>query len=136
MAFWHSISIRDILKIERQDQYLLRQILYSCHSKTPSEFLYLETATLKIRFILAVRRKLYQKDILEKNYTETIKKVYCAQKKDPKKGNFVKLLEEDAKMLKFYKNNEETKNIDKEKLKNELKMRATVAFIEHLFKTK
>ena len=78
MECWHSISIRDILKIERQEQYLLRKILYSCHSKTPSEFLYLETAILKIRFILAVRRKLYQKDILEKNYTETIKKVYCA----------------------------------------------------------
>ena len=39
-------------------------------------------------------------------------------------------------MLKFYKNDEETKNIDKEKLKNELKMRATVACIEYLFKTK
>ena len=96
---WHSISIRDILMFERQDQFLLRVILYNLHSKTATEYLHLETATLKIRYILAARRIMYLRYILEKDENETLKKVYVAQKEDSKKGDFIQLVRSDLLMI-------------------------------------
>merc|ERR1712082_37077 len=61
---WHSLTIRDTLIFERLDQFLLRNILFKCNSKTKVEFLHLETCTLKIKHILAGRRVLYLKYIL------------------------------------------------------------------------
>ena len=47
------------------DEYLLRSI-FKAHRKTPLEFLYLETGTTPIRYILASRRLNYLHNILHR----------------------------------------------------------------------
>ena len=76
---WHGVTIRDIIKLERIDNALLRKII-GAHSKTPVEFLFLETATLTIRYILASRRINYLKYILQKKESDLLQKFYNAQK--------------------------------------------------------
>ena len=51
---WHNITEDDLNILEKVDEALLRGILKS-HSKIPLEALYLETASIPIRFIVASR---------------------------------------------------------------------------------
>ena len=88
---WQGVTAAQIVKLEKIDEDLLRGIL-KAHRKTPSEFLYLETGTLPVRFILAQRRINFLKHILSRDNEELIKRVYTAQKEDPTSGDFVKLV--------------------------------------------
>ena len=72
---WHNIKEDDLNILEKVDEALLRGILNS-HSKIPIEALYLETATIPIRYIVAGRRLLYLHNILQKSDNEMIRKVY------------------------------------------------------------
>ena len=60
---WHSVEKEDIKKLEKIDEMLLRSLMGS-HQKTPIEFLYLETGSLPIRYIISIRRMNYLKTIL------------------------------------------------------------------------
>ena len=77
---WHSVSIKDILLLEKVDEALLRGILQS-HSKIPLEALFLETNSVPIRFILSSRRLMYVHCILQKDEEELVKKVLMLKKK-------------------------------------------------------
>ena len=48
---WHGVTNVQIVKLEKVDEALLREIL-KAHSKTPTGFLYLETGTLSLRWSL------------------------------------------------------------------------------------
>ena len=50
---WHSIQIKHIEKLELIDWSLMLFIVRA-HSKTPSEFLYLETATIPLRYTIMI----------------------------------------------------------------------------------
>ena len=78
----YGLTKHEVEELEAVDEHLLRKIL-SAHSKTPKELLYLETATIPIRFILKARRLGYLHHILTRNSTELINRVYCAQKRRP-----------------------------------------------------
>ena len=60
---WHSISEKEIRMLEEVDEHLLRSLVRG-HSKTPLEFLYLETGSLPIRNVIQTRRMLYLQTIL------------------------------------------------------------------------
>ena len=113
---WHGVTAAQVAKLEKIDENLLRGIL-KAHRKTPSEFLYLETGTLPIRFIMAQRRINYLKHILSRNDEELIKKVYLAQKDNPTSGDFTKLLEKDLEMLGVNQEEVILNNFSKQKLK-------------------
>ena len=49
---WHDVSDAEIKILETVDEHLLRALVNG-HSKTPLEFLYLESGAIPIRFILA-----------------------------------------------------------------------------------
>ena len=49
---WHNITQRDIQQLEAADHHLLRS-LFQCHSKIPLEFLFLESSSLPIKYILS-----------------------------------------------------------------------------------
>ena len=69
------------------------------HTKTPKEFLYLETGSIPLKWVISQRRLNYLKHILNRDSDELIKKVYLAQKEKPTRGDFVKLVENDLKEL-------------------------------------
>ena len=95
---WHGVTNAHIEKLEKVDEALLREILQA-HSKTPTEFLYLETGTLPLRWIIAQRRINYMKHILNMHDGELIKKVFLAQKDQPTSGDFVELVLKDLKNI-------------------------------------
>ena len=92
---WHGVKSAQIASLE-VDNSLLRGIL-GAHKGTPKAFLYLETGTMALRWIIAQRRINYLKHILTRNEDELIKKVYKAQKGNPTKGDFAILVEKDLK---------------------------------------
>jgi hypothetical protein len=51
---WHGVTKKDIKQLERIDETLLRGIV-KAHSKTPTEFLYLEMGVLPLRWVIAQR---------------------------------------------------------------------------------
>ena len=53
---WHDVHEKEMKILETVDEHLLRSLI-SAHSKTPLEFLYLETGAKPIRFILGSLKK-------------------------------------------------------------------------------
>ena len=68
--------------LELIDSALLKGIL-KAHSKTPTEFLHLETGTVPLRWVIAQKRFNYLRHILSRSHDELIKKVFLAQKEHP-----------------------------------------------------
>ena len=95
---WSDFSEKDVSDFEKIDEYLLRSI-FKGQAKTPLEFLHLETGTLPIKYIIAMRRIMYHRDIVSRNDTELVKKIYMAQKENPMKYEWIKLLEKDFELI-------------------------------------
>ena len=68
------------------------------HAKTPM-FLYIEAGATPIRFLIASRRLMYHQCILKRDDQELIRRIYCEQKRNPTKGDFIELIKEDFKMI-------------------------------------
>ena len=77
---------KDIKVFIGLDHNLMTQIV-GFQSKVPIKFLYLETSTLLIKFILASRSLNYLHNARTKNEDELVKRVYNAQKVNPSKGD-------------------------------------------------
>ena len=107
---WPKLTGTEITSLENIDHQLLRTIL-KAHAKTPIEFLYLETGCFPLKYIMTTRRLMYLQHILSRDNKELIKRVYDAQKLNPTKDDFVKLVEEDLKLIEM----EETEIIGKSK---------------------
>ena len=130
---WHNVTISDIIRLEKVDECLLRRIL-KCHSKSPLEYLYLETGTMPLRFIIACRRLNYLHTILKRNDGELTKKVLLAQKNNPCKGDFIQLVTQDGKNLGV--NVEHIDKISKQGLKRIVKEKAREAAFRYLLEMK
>jgi hypothetical protein len=128
---WHGITLPQIKAFEKVDEALLRGILAS-HSKGPVPALYMEVAQLPVRFILASRRILYLHNILHRNEKELIKKVYNAQKADPSKGDYCKLVESDMNMIDLKLTDQEITNISRFEFKTVVRRRTREAAIKYL----
>ena len=97
---WHNVLKKDIDSLVDLDKYLMKKIL-NVHSKAPIELLYLETSAIPLNFILAGRSINYLHNILIKDSNELVRRVYIAQKQNPQKGDWCKLLQDDMKLLSF-----------------------------------
>ena len=95
---WHDINERDIKRLEEVDEHLLRTLVHG-HAKTPLEFLYLETGSIPIRYIIACRRMCFLQTILKRKDNELTKRVFKAQSENPLKGDFYNLVKEDFKNI-------------------------------------
>ena len=133
---WHNITEKDIVRLERLDNALLRGIIGGAHSKTPIEYLFLETGTINIRFILASRRILYLQHILKKPNNEVVKKVYLAQKNKSVPGDFYRLVQNDIKNLNISLNEEQMCNMSKSQLKRMVKIKCKETAFNYLKKLK
>ena len=76
------------------DEALLGNIL-KAHSKTPLEFVYLETGSLPLRWIVAQRRIVVMQHIIRRHDNDLLKKMFLAQRQNPTQGDFVKIVESD-----------------------------------------
>ena len=76
---WHGVNQSNIKTLQAIDEDLLRKYLKS-HGKTPTEFSYLETRAIQVKWILAQRRINFLKHILDKGKDELMYKVLQAQK--------------------------------------------------------
>ena len=95
---WSDLKINEIKMLEEVDEFLLRSI-FKAHSKTSLEFLYLETGTKPIRFIIASRRLNYLHNIIMKPQNELIKRVYEVQKHNPSRGDWIELVKKDFQLI-------------------------------------
>ena len=110
---WHGITESQIAQIETVDHQLLRTIL-SAHSKTPTEMLYLETGALPVKSVMTSRRLNYLKQIHMKEEHELVKRIFQAQKDDPKRGDWWLQVKEDMQNY----------NVDEDALKTKTKSQA------------
>ena len=117
---WHGIVKDDIQIFSRVDESLLRALL-SAHSKTPKEALFLETGQIPVQFIWASRRLNFLQTIMKRNQNEITKKVYKAQKADPKKGDFAILVKEDKELIELDLSDEDIERMDKMEYQNIVK---------------
>ena len=75
-----SITDEHVLLLEDCDKYLLRSP-FNAEMGTPIESLFIETATVPLRFILQSRRIMYYWTILKKEENELVKRVFVTIKK-------------------------------------------------------
>ena len=95
---WHGLKESHINELQKVDNYLLRS-MFKSHSKTSTAFTHLETGTIPLKFIIASRRINYLHNILKRKDSETILKVFNAQKDNPLEGDFFKLVEKDLDLI-------------------------------------
>ena len=95
---WQGLNSTDITMLEHVDHQLLK-VICNGHAKTATEFLYLETASLPLKYIIASRRIMYLHNILTREDGELVKRIYKAQKENTSKGDFVELVRKDLDMI-------------------------------------
>ena len=128
---WHSIEDKDLIPFEKADELLLRGLL-NAHTKTPLEALYLETNSLPIRFILKIRRIMFLHNILQKNSSEMIRKIFEAQKQNPSPGDFCEIVKNDMSAIGLNISEKEISNMKKQKFKNIVKSLARNCALQYL----
>ena len=128
---WHGIVRDDIETLSRVDESLLRGML-NAHSKVPKEALFLELGESPLKFIWASRRLMYLQTILKRDINEITRRVYEAQKKDTVKGDFVKLVQEDATLIDYVIDENRIRNISKYEHHKEVKSKIRKAAFKHL----
>ena len=76
---WNNLTNKEISDLESVDEILLRKV-FSAHSKTPKETLYLESGNIPIRFILLSRRLNFLHYLQNEGETSLVRKFLQAQK--------------------------------------------------------
>ena len=84
----YGLSQEHINTLESVDKYFWRKVFGSPIS-TPIESFYIETNSISIRHIIMGRRLMYYWNILQKDDSELLKKVYNSQKLLPVKNDWV-----------------------------------------------
>ena len=128
---WHGIKDADFTSIKKIDHQLLCFISKS-HAKTPVEFLFLETGATPISQIISNRRLNYLYEILKRDDSELVKRVFKAQFENPSKGDFVKLVEEDFSYIGETFNVENIFKMTKLQFKKHIKEKMKKSTLENL----
>ena len=126
---WHGLKSTQIAQIELVDHHLMRTIL-GAHSKTPTEFLYLETGALPVKYVITSRRLNYLKHIHMQSDHELVKRVFQAQKDDPKKGDWWEMVKLDLEI--YDVNEDELKQLNKNLAKKYVKTKIHTKAFEDL----
>ena len=117
------------------DEILLRKI-FSAHSKTPLETLYLESGNLPIRFILMSRRLNFLHYILNEDEDSLLRRFFTAQLESPVRGDWVRMITEDMKDLGIDMTMEEIAVTSKLRFKEFIKKKVEMKAFEYLLKLK
>ena len=124
---WYNLDRKDIEKLESTDENLIRKI-FSAHSKTPKELLYLESGCIPIRFILISRRLNFLWYMLNQNDDTMLLEFLRAQCENPVKGDWVLTVQKDLDELEIIESfddiRETTKDAFKKYVKTKVKEKA------------
>ena len=89
---WQGLDATDLTMLQTVDHQLMRVICHNAHSKTPVEFLYLETAAQPLKNVISSRRIMYLHNILNRNSDELVRRIFEAQRNNPTPGDFICLV--------------------------------------------
>ena len=120
---WHGITATHIAQLELVDHQLMRTIL-SAQSKIPTEFLYLETGALPVKYVITSRRMNYLKHIHMQSDHELVKRVFQAQRDDPKKGDWWQAVKSDLETYDINENELKLRTNSKNVAKNILRTKS------------
>ena len=123
------------MELESVDETLLRKI-FSAHSKTPIETLYLESGNIPIRFILMSRRLNFLKYMLNEDEDSLLRSFLEAQLDTPVKGDWVTMVTEDMKELEISLTMEQIEAMNKEVFKEMIKTKVQKEAFKYLTKLK
>ena len=118
----YGLNQEHINTLESVDKYFWRKVFGSPIS-TPTESFYIETNSVAIRHIIMGRRLMYYWNILQKNDSELVKKVYNIQKKVPVKSDWALQIQNDLVACDITLSEEEIKSMKKERFKNLVKQK-------------
>ena len=127
----HKWSATHVTRLENVDHQLLRVITFS-HAKVAVEFLYLETGSIPLQFVIKSRRLNYFKNIMDKNENELVKKIDETQKKNPLKCDWTELLKMDFKTIDEEINEDVVKATPRTEFKKNVKDKIYKAALKHL----
>jgi len=132
---WYDVTKKEISELESVDETLLRKI-FSAHSKTPLETLYLESGNIPIRFILISRRLNFLHYILNEENDSLLRSFFTAQRESPVKGDWVTMVTEDMKELGIDLTMEEIAGTSKMRFKEIIKNKVETKALQYLTKLK
>ena len=95
---WHSVTAQEVQKLEKIDNMLLRYLL-GCPAKTAPEFLYLETGSVPIRYIIASRRLNYLHTVVSRDKDEVTRRILQYQFEHTVSGDFSELVRKDLELI-------------------------------------
>ena len=128
---WHSLTKVQINNLEIMDRRLLRKIL-NAHSKTSLEWLYSDTGQLDLKSLIKIRRLMYYWEILHRDKSELIHRIYTTQKISNSTGDWVRLLEADKTELGIDLTDKQIQDVSKSSFKTYVKKKVTQNFLQHL----
>ena len=128
---WYGIADNDVKELESIDEHLLRSLV-KAHSKTPKEFLYLESGTIPIRFIISSRRLMYLRTIITKDDDELVRRIFNAQVDNPSPGDYVELIKNDFQKIEEPFEEKEVLNKSKHEYKKLIKMKIRKSALRYL----
>ena len=132
---WHALTLKHVESLEELDNIFLRNIL-SAHSKVGIECLFLDTGKMPLRFHIIQRRQLYLWHILHTKQTELIVRVFESQKLSPRRGDWVKLVDEDHKKMELGLSHDEISKMSKSKFKAIIEVKVKTLAMAELNKLK
>ena len=122
---WYNVTPKEISSLESVDEMLLRKI-FSAHSKTPLELLYLESGNIPIRFILKAKRINFLWYILNEDASCLLHRVFQAQCENPVQGDWVKTVTDDIKEIDLKMNFKDIQKMSEKSFKNLVKSKVKV----------
>ena len=132
---WHNVLSKDIEVFTQLDNYLMRKIL-KAHSKIPIEMLYLETGTIPVEFVIMSRRVNYLHNVIRRDSTELVARVYNVQKQQPSKGDWCSMVKENMELIKLNMSESEIKETGQAKFKSIVKKLVKIAAFQTLHEKK
>ena len=131
----YNLTMKNVEALERCDEMYLRQH-FELHSKAPKELVYLETATVPIRFLIMKKRILYLNYLLNEDVNSLVYKFLKAQLTKNLPGDWVNLVDKDIKELDISLSYEDIKNTNKKELSEFLNEKIENKALEYLLTMK
>ena len=126
---WYNLSGWDLRKLEQTDEALIRNI-FDCSSQVTSEALSLELGLLPARYIIMMRRIIYQHHILKlRNKDTLIFKFLMVQIYQPKKNDLASQATKDLAEIEYEMKDIET--LSTEKFNDICKTKVTLKAFEY-----
>ena len=125
---WHSLTKLQIENLEKVDRILMRKI-FNAHSKTPIEWLYCEAGKLDLSSVIKMRRLMYLWEILNREKSELINRVYTTQKISNSIGDWIRLVEADRLELGLDLTDTQIQGMSKFSFKTLVKNKVTQNFL-------